>query len=704
MDYLNSLLPTIEHFQALGYWIVFLVSVLESLAFVGLFVPGTFFLVAVGALCSKGILDVGDVIWFSALGAIAGDGISFYLGRRGKRFTQRWDRLIKSSYMEKGERFLDAHGNKSVFLGRFIGPIRSVIPFVAGFFKMPPQRFFFWNILSAPCWATAYVFIGYFFGQAWEFTKLWTTRGGILLISLCILLFILYLLRWEILKRGREFFAFMRSIWESIIQAVLMNPNVQMLVRHHPIFFRFMQGRLDKKRFFGLPLTLFTIAFLYALFLFLGVVEDIVTSDPIMGIDIRVANLLSVFRDSGLTTIFIWITLLGKWEVVAVLAMVATVVLALFRKWIYIFPLWFALLGSQAFDFLGKIAFHRQRPDVALYLEKSFSFPSGHATVAVAFYGFILYIFWRNLESFNKRLNLFFLCLLIALAIGFSRLYLGVHFLSDVWGGYLLGFLWLIIGVSVVEWLTSGQRVKAVSEYRPSPTVKAVAWALVSAWALFFLGFGLHYVPPQPYLNRQVREIVSDDVLGVFERERLPRYTETLSGENQEPLSFVVAAHSEQQLIDAFRSADWYPADAVALATLARTAKAAFLNENYPTAPMTPSFWNNRVHDLGFERPTSLHSVRERHHARFWRTDILTQEGKIVYVGTASLDFGIKWGITHKIRPDIDTEREYLLLALNNTGLVERSRRIQFVAPVMGRNFSGDPFFTDGSLYLLRLK
>ena len=118
---------------------------------------------------------------------------------------------------------------------------------------------------------------------------------------------------------------------------------------------------------------------------------------------------------------------------------------------------------------------------------------------------------------------------------------------------------------------------------------------------------------------------------------------------------------------------------------------------------MTPSFWNGQVHDFGWEKDTNQHSVRQRHHARFWQTNFKTAQGKNIYVGTASLDTGIKWLVTHQISPDIDTERELIFQDLEQSGVVKNFSWQQFVDPILGQNFSGDQFFTDGQLYILEL-
>ena len=143
MEYLSSILPAIQHLGIFGYWIVLLVSLLESLAFIGTLIPGTIVVMLAGFLSAQGYLDLGDLIWFAAIGAILGDSLSYYLGTKGTKFFHNENKFLKFSHLEKGEKFFKKHGDKSIFFGRFIGPIRPIVPFVAGLFKMNKWSFFF---------------------------------------------------------------------------------------------------------------------------------------------------------------------------------------------------------------------------------------------------------------------------------------------------------------------------------------------------------------------------------------------------------------------------------------------------------------------------------------------------------------------------------------------------------------------------------
>lgn len=165
MHWINSLVATIENFRPLGYSIVLLVSLFESLAFVGVIIPGTVFVVMVGILAAQKFLDIGDVVWFVAIGAIAGDVISYYLGSHLK-IGQKKRKISK--HIDKGKGFIDQYGGWGIVFGRFIGPIRPIVPFVAGTMQMNKRKFFLWNVLAGFSWAITFLLIGYFFGQSYD--------------------------------------------------------------------------------------------------------------------------------------------------------------------------------------------------------------------------------------------------------------------------------------------------------------------------------------------------------------------------------------------------------------------------------------------------------------------------------------------------------------------------------------------------------
>lgn len=146
--------------------VVFSVALIESLAIVGVLVPGVLILLGAGALIGAGVLDFWMMCLWAVLGAIIGDGLSYWLGHHFEYLTGRWRWFrLHPDHLQKGVRFFEKYGDLSVALGRFFGPIRAVVPLVAGLMHMPPKRFYIANVLSALVWAPAYLIPGMLLGE-----------------------------------------------------------------------------------------------------------------------------------------------------------------------------------------------------------------------------------------------------------------------------------------------------------------------------------------------------------------------------------------------------------------------------------------------------------------------------------------------------------------------------------------------------------
>jgi len=184
----------------------------------------------------------------------------------------------------------------------------------------------------------------------------------------------------------------------------------------------------------------------------------------------------------------------------------------------------------------------------------------------------------------------------------------------------------------------------------------------------------------------------------------MPRFTETIIATPQEPLSFIIYVKNEESLVRSLEKAGWMKADPVSFRSLVRAFKAALLNGSYPHAPVTPSFWNGVPLDIAFEKETAMHSIRQRHHIRVWKTGYRLPDGRLQYVGTASFDKGMNWlHMTHRIDPAIDAERQTLVEDCLGAGVLSGFTEVTFVEPSAGSNFSGDIFFSDGKIAILYL-
>ena len=700
-DLLNSILPSIEHFRIGGYWLAFFSALLETTVGIGLILPGSTIILVLGALSARGYLDVGDLIWFSIAGAVVGDNVNFYLGRKyGARWLKDGFWIIKADYIAQAKSFMDAHGARSIFLGRFIPSVKEFIPLIAGSVNMNRRTFLFWNVLGAVGWGFEWVLAGYIFGQSLNLATLWLSRAGLMFAFLVILSGLFYGIKRLVLKKGQRFARTVISLWHSIMEAISRNEHVLRWKESYPRVFSFLRTRFDTTAFSGLPLSILALSFIYVLILFAGIVEDLITSDPIIAADLRIAHLFYSLRSDGLTELFTWITLLGKSEVVVVLVFISAAILWIWRKTYQIFPLMIAVAGSTAFTHLGKMAFRRPRPEVAMYVENSFSFPSGHATIAVALYGFFAYLLIRSARSWNASVHICFVTMLLIIAIGLSRIYLGVHYLSDVWSGYLVGAMWLIAAVSCSEWC----RWKENHGRTRSPVsgVRVISFALVISAVIFYIGFSVNYHPSMVPVTEKPPAVVSSGT-DVFSTDQL-KFTETLIGDRQEPINVVLLAGSDAQLIAAVQRSGWILNDPANVASFVRAIQAWILKSPYPSAPISPSFWNARIQDLSFANVPGPNWLKDARHIKIWRTECVNEDGRIIYVGMTNANDGFTWGIMPKINPDLDSERETFFQDLNRQKQIREYQKIQLVEPLIGENFVGDQFFTDGKAYIVTVQ
>ncbi len=192
---IDSVIPALSSLGILGYWVLLLVTLGESLVVAGIFIPGTILMIVMGGLVAQDYYDFFDLVFFAVVGAIIGNIISYELGRLGKdSFTHK---PFMQRYLSSSKVFFNAHGGKSVILARFIGPIRSIVPFVAGMSHMTRPQFYAYTVGGALIWSFSYITIGYAFGYAWREAVQWSSGAVITLIGILILTIVgWWLFRW----------------------------------------------------------------------------------------------------------------------------------------------------------------------------------------------------------------------------------------------------------------------------------------------------------------------------------------------------------------------------------------------------------------------------------------------------------------------------------------------------------------------------
>ncbi|MGB3633815.1 MAG: bifunctional DedA family/phosphatase PAP2 family protein [Rubrobacteraceae bacterium] len=451
MQAVENILSLLEQY---GYLVVLFGVMLES---AGIPLPGEIILIAAGILAQRSGLDLGDVIVFGILGAVVGDQIGYWAGRKGGRpFVLRWGKylLITPERLRGAEAFFDRHGGKAVFMARFVAGLRVFGALVAGISHMRWRTFFIYNALGGAVWATAAVLVGYLLGGSLSLVERWMGRATLLIVGLLVLALIFYLASLWVVKNRTRIMAYRNSF--------LSYPPVARFRARFDRQLSWTFRRLTPGQYLGLHLTFGLMAAAGCLWLFGGLAEDLLTNDPLVRFDQTVAGILHEAATPSVTNVFLVITALGSIETVALFGLLVAGFFAMYRRWLHAWGWLLALGGSVVLNFLLKQLFERQRPSFVdpLLIETSYSFPSGHAMISLVLYGMMAYFAILAVKSWRARTTVVFAATLLVLLIGFSRMYLGVHYFSDVVAGFAAGGVWLsacITGMEIIRRRSKGK-------------------------------------------------------------------------------------------------------------------------------------------------------------------------------------------------------------------------------------------------------
>ena len=417
-----------------GYVVLFLLVGLESF---GIPLPGETALVTAAAWAARGHLSIVVVIASAVAAAILGDNTGYWIGRRGgSALVRRYGRVLhlSESQLTRAHSFFERHGPKTVFLGRFIALLRTWAALLAGAAHMRYGTFMLYNALGAVCWAGIVGMLGYVFGRNLPQLEHYVGQAslaGVLLVALVVGL----ALGWRWFARNRV-------------------RLVERLRLRYPRARAFAAARFARGEYLGLHLTAGLVVSVAGLWLFGAITEDVIHHDPLTQFDLALLNWLHAHATPAGLEIFSAITLLGSPLTLTCLAVGVGVLIAGRRQWILLGGWLAAFAGGGLLDAVLKLVIRRPRPPYAgaFLQDNSWSFPSGHAMASLIGYGMLAYVLsvlW--IQRRGARVAVALGAALLSLAIGVSRLYLGVHYFSDVVGGYAAGLLWLAACVSGVE-------------------------------------------------------------------------------------------------------------------------------------------------------------------------------------------------------------------------------------------------------------
>lgn len=473
------------------YLLVGLISFLESLAGVGILVPGSVLVVLAGFLAAHGRGDYHLLVIVSALGAITGDLLSYWLGARlGEVLRQKKLFRRRRQLLRKAEIYFAGHGGKSVFIGRFVGFLRPFIPFVAGSTRMSPIPFTLYALVSGILWGLAYPGLGYFFGASWKLVQIWTGRFS-LFIALIVAFFVVDALFWRwiaprLADLGARFWAGCRKRWGRFVA----RPRVAAFRQRHPRLWNALAERFTLHRGSGLYLTVgFTFSALFAA-LFLWLVGAVQLYRPLLHLDRKIYTLLREAHHPLADEIFSVIAHFGSLPVIALAGSLLLLWLVLNNRDFSAVIVIAGTAGGKLLVVVLTAVFDRPRSEALLSGLESFSvgFPSAPAFLSLVFYGLLVYMLLDTLGNWKNRFNLVLGGTFAALLIGFSHIYLGIDRFSYILGGFALAALWLTFLITASE-----MRRRYAGEFpwragwQPlhlSPPARRVIMTLASAFAL----------------------------------------------------------------------------------------------------------------------------------------------------------------------------------------------------------------------------
>jgi undecaprenyl-diphosphatase len=434
---LQNLLEEISN--ALGAWTYLLVGFFafaETGAFVGLVVPGETVMLLGGAVAGQGAIDVYLLIAIAWFAAWLGDTTSFFLGRRlGREFVIRHGPRFGISHerFEKVEDYFSRHGGKTIFIGRFISLVRAFAPFIAGSSGMRYRAFVPYSILGTGLWATAHILIGYFFSRSVETGAEYAGKGAFLLATLIVVVggSIFLYRRFRVEKNRRAAVRWMEGRAATRWLVVLGR-------RYQPQL-RFLWDRVTPGGTFGLEFTTLMATLAVSLFVLIAYIVVIGReAGPTPG-DETAFEIVEHLRGGFLTDISKVTTFLGSAGFVWALTALCAVLLAARRRWAEFGVLLAGMTLISAGFHEIKDAVDRPRPQGGLVETSGSSFPSGHAAHSVLYVWIAVTIVMRLRPGITRKAAIVLAGLALTTLVGLSRVYLDVHYLSDVSGGWALG-------------------------------------------------------------------------------------------------------------------------------------------------------------------------------------------------------------------------------------------------------------------------
>jgi len=440
------------------YVLVGALAFLETGAFVGLIFPGETAVILGGAVAGQGetsLVLTMAIVWFCAWG---GDTVSFLIGARlGRGFVLRHGPKVRITHerFAQVEDYFDRHGGKTILIGRFIGLVRALAPFVAGSSGMAYRAFVPFSILGTGLWAATFTLLGYVIsenlGRAADLAGKGTLVFGTLVAAL---VGIVLAVRYLRVASNRERLVRRMEGNRALAPVVALGRRIEPQARF--LWNRITPGGL------GLELTSLLATLAVALFVLVGYASVVDGHPGPTAVDSEAFELAGELRTEWLVDLARAVTVLGSGTATIAVAIAAAVMLAMRRSWPELGVLVAAVVLTHAAVPVLKEVLERPRPAGALIDASGLSFPSGHAANSVIYAWLALTIALRVRPGKVNASALIVAGIVLAAAVGLTRVELRAHYLSDVSAGWGLGVsafaLCAIVALVVTHLRENGDR------------------------------------------------------------------------------------------------------------------------------------------------------------------------------------------------------------------------------------------------------
>ena len=515
---------------------VFVGALLESLALIGTIIPGSTIVFAAGVLAGLRVIDpwVGGLL--AVAGAMLGDVASFLIGRRYRGVIRDvWPMRRYPWLVARGEAYFAANGRRSVFVGRFLGPVRAVVPLVAGMSMMPVGQFVGIDALAVLAWAAAHLFPGVLFGASLQLAGAVSSRLLVLVAILAAGLWLIALLMRLVTRRG---WPYLKRLGEGFYLRASSGTGPAAKI---------VERLLDPARSEPLALLISATLLVAGAWLFLGVVEDVVTRDTLIDVDRAVYGTVSSLHSRAADDLMVTISELASAPVMLALVAAIAAYLAFTRRLRTLAHWLAAAVFAEIVVFALRHALARARPASLHAAADAIALPGGHAAMSLVVFGFLAFLLGHG-KPLATQGKLALAAAAIAALVAFSRIYLGAHWLSDVIASFGLGIAWIaLLGIAYLQ------------HVRERPVHATAVLAIVAA---VLLGVGVPYAVQHHdrdlarYAKVDVRPSLAFAAWRDGGWRTLPSARLEIRGEHEEPFSIQWVA-TRERLVEALGRGGW---------------------------------------------------------------------------------------------------------------------------------------------------